>query len=68
MNDLELHTRLMNIEMVLDRQQKELDDLSDVVIKQGKMLDYLTRQSKALQDVLDFDVKPQSEETPPPHY
>ncbi|MBQ8481203.1 MAG: SlyX family protein [Alphaproteobacteria bacterium] len=69
MKDEELQTRLINIEMALDNQQKAIDDLSDVVIKQGKFLDYLLKQSEALKSAIEQDlVKPQSEETPPPHY
>ena len=63
----DIKTRLMTIEMTLA--QKALDELSEMVIKQGKMLDYLTKQNAMLQTALEQDVvKPLSEETPPPHY
>ena len=69
MNEVELQNRLIDIEMVLDNQQKAIDDLSEMVIKQGKMLDYLIKQNEALKSAVGQDVvKPQSEETPPPHY
>ncbi|MDO4161515.1 MAG: SlyX family protein [Pseudomonadota bacterium] len=69
MTDAELHKRLIAIEMALDNQQKALDDLSDVVVKQGKIIDTLTAQNALLKSMLSQDiVKPQSEETPPPHY
>lgn len=69
MTDTELHKRLIAIEMALDNQQKALDDLSDVVVKQGKIIDTLTAQNALLKSMLSQDiVKPQSEETPPPHY
>ncbi len=65
----DIKTRLMTIEMTLAHQQKALDELSEMVIKQGKMLDYLTKQNAMLQTALEQDVvKPLSEETPPPHY
>ncbi|MBP5215422.1 MAG: SlyX family protein [Alphaproteobacteria bacterium] len=69
MRDLETDTRLMNIEMALDNQQKSLDDLSEMVVRQGKLIDMLLKQNEALKNMLDQDVvKPLSEETAPPHY
>ena len=67
--DLEINQRLIAIEMTLDNQQKALDDLSEMVVKQGKIIDNLTAQNNMLKSMLSQDiVKPQSEETPPPHY
>lgn len=55
--------------MTLDNQQKALDDLSEVVVKQGKIIDTLLAQNSLLKSMLSQDiVKPLSEETPPPHY
>lgn len=69
MVDEELQNRLIDIEMALDNQQKAIDDLSDMVVKQGKLLDYLLKQNEALKSAVEQDVvKPQSEETQPPHY
>ena len=69
MNEEQLNNRFMEIEIALDHQQKALDDLSDMVVKQGHMLDILQKQNQALQNLLNQDiVKPLSEETPPPHY
>ena len=69
MIDLEINQRLIAIEMTLDNQQKALDDLSEMVLKQGKIIDTLTAQNALLKSMLSQDiVKPQSEETPPPHY
>lgn len=69
MKDEELQNRLIDIEMALDNQQKAIDDLSEMVIKQGRFLDYLLKQNEALKSAIEQDlVKPQSEETPPPHY
>ena len=69
MIDLEISQRLIAIEMTLDNQQKALDDLSEMVVKQGKIIDTLTAQNALLKSMLSQDiVKPQSEETPPPHY
>ena len=69
MNEVELQNRLIDIEMALDNQQKAVDDLSEMVIKQGKLIDYLMKQNEALKSEISQDVvKPQSEEPPPPHY
>jgi len=69
MSEEELQNRLIDIEMALDNKQKAIEDLSDMVIKQGKILDYLLKQNEALKSAISQDVvKPQSEETPPPHY
>lgn len=69
MIDEETAARLMDIEMAIANQQKALDDLSDVVIKQGKVIDELLRQNETLRGLISQDVvKPLDEETPPPHY
>lgn len=69
MIDLEINQRLIAIEMTLDNQQKALDDLSEMVVKQGKIIDNLMAQNTMLKNMLSQDiVKLQSEETPPPHY
>ncbi len=65
----ELEQRLMEIETSLTLNEKYLDDLNQVVIEQGKKIDYLIKQNKYLLSKLEEDVvKPLSEETPPPHY
>lgn len=68
MND-NLEKRLIDIEMSLDNQAKTIEDLSDMVIRQGKLIDHLLKQNQMLRDALSTDVvKPLSDETPPPHY
>lgn len=67
--DSETSIRLVNIEMKLDEQQKALDDLSDMVVRQGKLIDTLFKQNQMLKSMLNQDiVKPLEDETPPPHY
>ena len=69
MNEQEINNRLIDIEMSLANMQKALDDLSDVVIEQGKQINRLQKQNEFLKNVITQDVvKPLSEETPPPHY
>lgn len=65
----EIEQRLIDIETAIANQDKIIDDLNQVVILQGKQIDNLLRQNQYLLSVLENDsVKPQSEETPPPHY
>lgn len=69
MNEQEILNRLINIEMTLDNQQRAIDDLSEMLIKQGKAVDWLLKQNEWLKNNINQDVvKPQDEETPPPHY
>ena len=69
MIDAEIRTQLIEIEMMLAHQQKAIDELSEMVIKHGKVIDHLQKQTNMLQTALEEDiVKPLSEETPPPHY
>jgi SlyX protein len=68
MND-EVENRLIEIETALANQEKFIDDLNEVVIKQGKIIDALVQQMKIIKETMPQDfVKPLSEETPPPHY
>lgn len=69
MDEQELSTRLIDIEMTLDNQQRAIDDLSDMLIKQGRIIEYLQKQNEWLKNNINQDVvKPLAEETPPPHY
>ncbi len=64
-----LEERLINIEMALANQERVLEDLNQVVIEQGKLIDWLQKQNQFLISHLEEEtVKPLSEETPPPHY
>ena len=61
--------RLMNIEIALANHEKMLDELNQVIIEQGKTIEKLIRQNQYLMNLAEqAAVKPQSEETPPPHY
>jgi uncharacterized coiled-coil protein SlyX len=65
----EILNRLTDIEMALDNQQRAIDDLSEMLIKQGKIIEHLQKQNEWLKNNLNQDVvKPLDEETPPPHY
>ncbi len=61
--------RLINIEMAIANLQKTVDELNEVVINQGQLIDKLHKENKVLAGMLDDEnIKPLSEETPPPHY
>ena len=66
---MELIEHLTEIERHLADLEKQVDDLNSVVIQQGKKIDRLEKDYRALRDSVDTSlVKPQSEEIPPPHY
>lgn len=65
----DLDKRLVDVEINITYLQKSLNELSDMVVKQGKVIEHLERQNMLLQSALETEiVKPLSEETPPPHY
>lgn len=66
-----LNERLINIEMALSDLERMVDDLNDVIIRQGKDISFLQKQNHYLIEALrntQSTVKPENEETPPPHY
>lgn len=63
--------RLIKIEMVLSNLERTVDDLNDIIIRQGKDIAFLQKQNHYLTEALrntQSVVKPLEEETPPPHY
>ncbi len=65
----ETEKRLIAVEMALAHHEQLIDDLNEELIRQGKVIDYLIRENKMLTEALkESNIKPQSEETPPPHY
>lgn len=69
MPDDVLEERLIAIESALSIAEKVIDELNQVVIDQGKKIDFLVKQNQYLLNSLNEEaVKPLSEETPPPHY
>ena len=61
--------RFIDIETAIAILEKTVDELNSVVIEQGKTIDKLIKQNAYLAELIKNDtVKPQSEETPPPHY
>lgn len=63
--------RFMDIEMALSDLERMVDDLNDVIIRQGKDIAFLQKKNRFLTEALrnaQTAVKPEEEETPPPHY
>lgn len=61
--------RFIDIEISLANYQKIVDELNDIVIKQGRMIDVLIKQNEYLLGALaDNNIKPLGEESKPPHY
>ena len=64
-----IEQQLIDIEIALANQQKTIDEISDVVFKQGLLIDKLSKQNELLKSMITQDVvKPMREELPPPHY
>ena len=64
-----MENRLIDIEIAISNLQKTVDELNEVVIKQGNLIDKLSKENRLLATMIkDNTVKPLSEETPPPHY
>ena len=61
--------RITELEMYVASQEKTVDELSDEVFRLSKQVTEMEKQIKRLVDSIDkTNVKPFSEETPPPHY
>jgi SlyX protein len=64
--------RLVDLEARLAFQERALQELNDVVVRQQQDIGRLTKELEALRtqvrSVMPALVAPQSEETPPPHY
>ncbi len=61
--------RITDLEIYVASQEKTIEELSDEVFRLSKQVTELEKQMKRIVDSVDkTDVKPLSEETPPPHY
>jgi len=71
-DDTPMNERLVDLEARLAFQERALQELNEVVVRQQRDIDRLTREIEALRtqlrSVMPALVAPQSEETPPPHY
>ena len=63
--------RFVDIEMAISNLERMVEDLNEVIIRQGKDISFLQKQNHYLTEALrnaQSTVKPEEEETPPPHY
>ncbi len=63
--------RFVDIEMAISNLERVVEDLNEVIIKQGKDIAFLQKQNHYLTEAIrntSSTVKPLEEETPPPHY
>ena len=66
---MSVEEELVEIERAVTHQDRMLKELNAVVIEQGKQIEMVKRLVGYLTQSADVPfVKPQSEETPPPHY
>ena len=66
-----MEDRLIEIEMAIANLERIVDDLNEVIIRQGNDISRLQKQNHLLTEALknaQSTVKPLEEETPPPHY
>jgi SlyX protein len=67
-----MESRIVDLEIRVTHQEAALQQLSDVLVQQQKLIDRLTGEVDALKEQMRaqaaFPVAPASEETPPPHY
>ena len=61
--------QIIDLQMRLMEQEKQLGEMNAEIIRLNKLLTQFMRDYKTLKETVDLSpVKPQSEETPPPHY
>ncbi|MGN0919959.1 MAG: SlyX family protein [Alphaproteobacteria bacterium] len=61
--------QITDLQMRLMEQEKQLGEMNQELIRLNRLLAQLMRDYKNLKETMDLSfVKPQSEETPPPHY
>ena len=63
--------RFIDIEVALANLERVVEDLNEVIIKQGKDIAFLQKQNHYLTEAIRNTsniVNPLEEETPPPHY
>jgi len=63
-----MEQRLIEIEMALANLERVVEELNLEFIRQSRIIERLERENKALKETIGGNVKPLSEETPPPHY
>lgn len=60
--------RLTELEILYAELEKVVEDLNLESIRQNRIIEQLLKENKSLKESIDSNIKPLSEETPPPHY
>ena len=63
-----MEERLKEIEMAIANLERTVEELNAEAVRQSRLIERLERENKQLKETIDGNVKPLSEETPPPHY
>ena len=63
-----MEERLNEIEMAIANLERVVEELNTECIRQARIIERLERDNKQLKETIGGNVKPLSEETPPPHY
>lgn len=63
-----MEERLKEIEMAIANLERVVDELNTETIRQSRIIEKLERENKEIKETIGGNVKPLSEETPPPHY
>ena len=63
-----MEERLKEIEMAIANLERTVEELNAEAVRQSRLIERLERENKQLKETIEGNVKPLSEETPPPHY
>ncbi|MBO5996943.1 MAG: SlyX family protein [Alphaproteobacteria bacterium] len=63
-----MEERLKEIEMAIANLERTVEELNAETIRQSRIIEKLERENKEIKKTIGGNVKPLSEETPPPHY
>jgi uncharacterized coiled-coil protein SlyX len=71
MSELEaLNDRIVSLEMLLTRQERTIDELNGEILRLNRIVERLEQRFEAHEARQDnaLNIRPLSEEPPPPHY
>ncbi|NDA45919.1 MAG: SlyX family protein [Alphaproteobacteria bacterium] len=64
-----LHSQIMELEIRLAHQDRQIAELNEVITEQWRVIDQLSRQMAQMrEDMLALQVPREGPEPPPPHY
>lgn len=71
MTDIQtLHDRIVTLEMLATQQERTIDDLNQEILRLNRIVERLEQRFEAHEARQDnaLNIRPLSEEPPPPHY